>query len=115
MSSIAIPQPRFSVLGSTGPVYAQPWRYDLDTWIEDESFAYPAGGFTRRARVCLPDGSFKVVRCSIPDTFFTIPAKAVLVDPNDKTIRRVVNGYVSVQQSNGLSVLTFSVPTNKGV
>jgi hypothetical protein len=47
-----------------------------ETWIEAEDFAYPNGGFTRRAYVRMPDKSLQVVKVSIPDTFFTIPAKA---------------------------------------
>lgn len=50
-------------------------RYAGDTWLEAEEFAYPNGGFTRRARVRMPDGRLRVVRCSLPDTFFSIPAK----------------------------------------
>jgi hypothetical protein len=45
------------------------------TWLEGEEFAYPAGGFTRRAWVNMPDLSRRVVRCSIPDTMFSIPAR----------------------------------------
>lgn len=45
------------------------------TWLEGEEFAYPAGGFTRRAWVTMPDGSRRIVWCSIPDTYFSIPAR----------------------------------------
>ena len=34
-----------------------------DTWLEAESFCYPNGGMTRRARVKFPDGKFRIVRC----------------------------------------------------
>lgn len=69
------------------------------TWLESESWAYPAGGFTRRAYVelrlnmCnpldLPYGRRYLVKCSIPDTYFSIPARLIY---RGKTIR----GYVSV-------------------
>ncbi len=44
------------------------------TWLEGEEFAYPHGGMTRRAYVLLEDGQKRVVRCGIPDTWFSIPA-----------------------------------------
>jgi hypothetical protein len=58
--------------------------YPDGTWLEDEAFAYPAGGFTRRALASFPDGSRRVVQCSIPDTYFSIPARARV---KGKTIR----------------------------
>ncbi len=80
------------------------------TWLESESFAYPAGGFTRKAYVYLrrnehnlielpyastnfethPYGKRYVVRCSIPDTYFTIPAR---LRYKGKTIK----GFISIQ------------------
>jgi len=50
------------------------------TWIEAESFAYNGG--TRRAFVRVGDGTLRIVRAGIPDTFFSIPA----------TYRRRLNG-----------------------
>ena len=47
-----------------------------DTWIEGEEFAYPRGGFTRRAYVEFPDKVKRVVRCSLPDSAISIPARA---------------------------------------
>lgn len=56
-----------------------------DTWIDPEERAYSNGGFTRRGRakldanphnpVALPYGEIRAVRASIPDTYFTIPAR----------------------------------------
>lgn len=58
-----------------------------DTWIDPEERAYPNGGFTRRGRVRivandyhptppgLPYGEIRAVKVSIPDTWFTIPAR----------------------------------------
>lgn len=55
------------------------------TWIDPEERAYPKGGFTRRGRailrenphnpVSLPYGSLFAFKASIPDTYFTIPAR----------------------------------------
>lgn len=74
-----------------------------DTWVEAESFAYPNGGFTRRAYVelrqnpnnpiALPYGQLRVVKVSIPDTYFTIPARL-------RYQGKTVNGYVSVQDAD---------------
>lgn len=71
------------------------------TWLESESFCYPAGGFTRRAYaelrknpnnpIDLPYGRRYVVLCSIPDTYFSIPAR---LRYRGKTIR----GFVSVTE-----------------
>lgn len=68
------------------------------TWIESESITYPSGGFHRNARVFLslnehapielPYGELAVVRCSIPDTAFTIPARLKHKD-------ELILGYVS--------------------
>lgn len=45
------------------------------TWLEAEAFCYPGGGMHRRARALCPDGKLRVLRCGIPDTFFTVPVK----------------------------------------
>lgn len=68
------------------------------SWLEPESITYPSGGFLRRAYVfirankhnpvSLPYGELRVVKCSIPDTFFSIPARLAT---KDGTIR----GYIS--------------------
>lgn len=73
------------------------------TWLEAESFAYPNGGFTRRAYVelrqnehnsiALPYGQRYVVRCSIPDTFSSIPAKL-------RFRGRTVAGFISVTETD---------------
>lgn len=82
------------------------------TWLESESFAYPAGGFTRRAYVelrqnpnnpiVLPYGRRYVVRVSIPDTYFSIPARLRIAG-------RTVKGFVSVDDTDsGTSRFTFT-------
>ncbi len=73
------------------------------TWLEAESFSYPAGGFTRRAYVelrqnpnnpiDLPYGRRYVVRVSIPDTYFSVPARFSF---RGTTVR----GFVSVQDAD---------------
>ena len=81
-----------------------------DTWLQAEEAAYPHGGFTRRAYciirrnpynpdVPLPYGELRTVRCSIPDTYFTIPARY-----------KGVEGFVSVCDDGGF---TFT-PNGKG-
>ena len=55
------------------------------TSLQPEEYCYPAGGFTRTARVILtpnphnpivlPYGEIRTVRASIPDTYFSIPAR----------------------------------------
>lgn len=74
------------------------------TWVECESFAYPVGGFTRRAYVelrrnphnpiVLPYGERRIVLCSIPDTFYSIPARLRI--GGRVTKGRTVKGFVSV-------------------
>lgn len=46
-----------------------------ETWIEAEEATYPSGAMTRRARVRCEDGKLRVVRCGLPDTFFSIPVR----------------------------------------
>jgi hypothetical protein len=44
------------------------------TWLEGEEFAYPNGGMTRRCYALWEDGQKRLVKCGIPDTFFSVPA-----------------------------------------
>lgn len=47
-----------------------------DTWLEPEELCYPGGGMHRRCRAKHKEtGKLVVVRCGIPDTYFTIPVK----------------------------------------
>lgn len=81
-----------------------------DTWIEAEEYAYPRGGFTRRAYVqvrdnpsfpnLLPatlDGERRLVKVSIPDTYFSIPARL-------KVKGQTYRGYVSVDDNGAYFV-----------
>jgi len=48
----------------------------LGTWLEPEEITYPSGAMIRRARAYNSDtGKLQVVRCGIPDTFFSIPVR----------------------------------------
>jgi hypothetical protein len=100
------------------PVCREVWQGNVKasapaTWIDPEEKAYPAGGFTRKGRVrlernphnsiALPYGEVRAVRLSIPDTFFTIPARFVY---KGKTIR----GYVSRDDGD----FTFTPEASKG-
>jgi len=57
------------------------------SWIEDETLCYPDGNMTRRAYARCPDGKLRVVRCGIPDTFFSIPCRG--------------GGYLSSEENGG--------------
>jgi hypothetical protein len=46
------------------------------TWLDPEELCYPNGGMKRRCRaVNVVTKKLQTVRCSIPDTFFSIPVK----------------------------------------
>jgi len=74
------------------------------TWLEPEELTYPGGGFTRRAVVViisnrhhsidgLPVSSTHVVQCSVPDTYFSIPARLRL--GGHRHGGRTIRGFVS--------------------
>lgn len=67
--------------------------YQGKTWLEPEEWTYPSGGFNRRAYVRCPDGKYRVVRSSIPDTYFTIPAHLVFK-------KKHVSGYISTDEKH---------------
>jgi hypothetical protein len=97
-----LPVGRTTHMSLYSPGGETPITFPDGTWLEAESFAYPNGGFTRRAYASFPDGSKKVVKVSVPDTFFSIPARAKI---NGKTVK----GYVSTNENT----LTFTVTTEK--
>jgi hypothetical protein len=70
------------------------------TWIEPEEFAYPSGGFLRRAYVRCPDGRYRVVRCSIADTYYTVPARLVLRKTH-------ITGWITLDEKNDPKELCF--------
>lgn len=54
------------------------------TWLEAEEFCYPDGKMTRRCRARnARDNQLRIVRCGIPDTYFTIPATGGYISVND--------------------------------
>jgi hypothetical protein len=76
------------------------------TWLEPEEFCYPHGGFTRRAYAQFPDGKLRLVRCSITDTFFSIPGFARI---NGKRVR----GFLSSNDAGGLKFTPFAKKAEK--
>ncbi len=84
---------------------------DKRTWLDDESVAYPNGAMRRRGRavvrrnphnpIVLPYGDVHAVRASIPDTYFSIPAKL-------RIGRLTVRGFVSVDETPTGPALCFT-------
>lgn len=59
-----------------------------NTWLEPEELCYPHGGMRRRCRAMdVSTGKLRTVRCGIPDTYFTIPAKGGWIDCKDGVFR----------------------------
>jgi hypothetical protein len=73
------------------------------TRLDPEEYAYPNGGFTRKGKailranqhnpITLPYGEVRAIRASIPDTYFSIPARLRTVD------RGTVKGYLSLDDN----------------
>lgn len=72
-------------------------RWNRGTYLEDESYAYPAGGQTRRGAAVYPDGKTRRIYAGIPDTYFSIPA-------HGRIGRRYVAGLVTIVTEDGSSV-----------
>ena len=88
------------------------------TWLEPEELAYPNGAMRRRALVFvrpnphnplqdLPIGSLRIVRCGIPDTHSSIPARMMF---RGKSLK----GYVSVDTSVDMERFTFTPEADPG-
>jgi hypothetical protein len=77
----------------TGIHRDSPVIYQGKTWLEPEEWTYPSGGFHRRALVRCPDGKYRVVKCSVADTYWTIPAHLVYKQKH-------VSGYVSTDEKD---------------
>lgn len=90
-----IPQPRENMryLGMT----IQNIKFPDGTWLEGEMFCYPSGGFLRRAYATCEDGVKRLCACSVPDTYFSIPARCTI----DK---KRVSGFLSSSEEG----LTFT-------
>ena len=77
---------------------APPVMGGLGTWLEAEEMCYPDGGMTRRAMAFnVETGRKVVVRCGIPDTYFSIPCKG--------------GGFVS---SSGCGTFLYTPPRREG-
>lgn len=66
-----------------------------DTWLEAEEFCYASydgSAMLRRCYARFDDGKLRVVRCAIPDTYFSIPAVA-------RVAGKTIKGYVSSDES----------------
>lgn len=97
-----IPVGRTTSMSFYSPGGETPAQYG-ETWLEPEAFTYPSGGFHRRAYVRLRKnehnpvtlnyGSLAVVMCSLPDTYFTIPARLRVRIGGGK--KKTVRGYIS--------------------
>jgi hypothetical protein len=70
------------------------------TWLEDEAFCYPNGGMTRRAYATCEDGKKRVIKCGIPDTFFSIPGYY-------KRDGKRVQGFLSSNDEGGLKFTEY--------
>lgn len=80
------PRPRVTRVSLYSPGGELAQHFKAGTWLESEDFAYPSGGFTRRAYavlvpnrtrpgLVLPYGRHVLVRASLPDTAYSIPAR----------------------------------------
>jgi len=79
------PAPRRTIEGTRAPSTLG------STWIESESVAYPSGAMVRRAWVrCETTGRYIHALAGIPDTFFSIPARA-----------GKVRGFISIDSERG--------------
>ena len=71
-----------------------PYSFNSRTWIEPEERAYGRRGatFARKAQVRI-EGTFelRIVRCSIPDTYTSIPARRTVAG-------KTVQGYLWLDQ-----------------
>lgn len=67
-------------------------HFDQDTWLEPEEYTYPSGGFHRRAKALCADGKVRTFKCAIPDTFFSIPARA-------KIKGKYTKGYLHIEDN----------------
>ncbi len=70
------------------------------TWLEAESMCYPSGAMLRRACAVCEDGSKRVVTCGMPDTYFSIPARARI---KGKSVR----GFVTSSDSGGYQFVAY--------
>lgn len=66
-----------------------PRHYRLGGWLEPEEACYPYYAMVRRAYAINVDtGKLQVVRCGVPDTWFSIPAVGGYLTVSDGDILR---------------------------
>lgn len=73
--------------------------WNRETFLQDESAAYPNGGQTRKGSAVYPDGVTRRVWAGIPDTFFSIPA-------HGRVAGRYVAGFCMMETADGSDVDT---------
>lgn len=80
-----------------------PATYHGATWIEAEGFCGGKRVFQRRAYCRFPDGRLRVVRCTLPDTAFTIPGRL--------SIQGILyHGYISLDTTTEELIFTVRQP-----
>lgn len=65
------------------------------TWIQEEQYAYPNGGQTRRGAALFSDGKIRRVWGGIPDTMFSIPA-------HTRVNKKYVHGFLYYNTEDNL-------------
>jgi len=72
------------------------------TWIDPESVAYPSGALSagRRCKAVCPDGRLRVCRIGLPDTFFSIPARARYDGETKRGFVTIDSGVVTFNQNS---------------
>lgn len=80
-------------------------------WIDKEELAYPAGSIRQSRRngmVLFPDGKTRKVRLGVPDTWFSIPARASV---NGRTVA----GYVTHSDELGYHFIAYQYRKNHAI
>lgn len=82
--------------------HQEPQFFEHGTWLEPEEMAYPSGSISagRRAAALFPDGKVRIVQVGIPDTFFSIPARA-------KIKGKTVTGWVGFDETRRGQIVVF--------
>lgn len=62
-------------------------HYPDGTWLEGEAHCYPNGGMKRRAYATCADGKRRVIRCGLPDTYFSITARGGFLSADDNGLK----------------------------
>lgn len=81
--------------------------WSRDTWLQDESAAYPNGGQTRMGRAIADDNISVRVWVGIADTYWTAPAHTTRHG-------KYVAGWVVLQEADDTVTLRFHANANRG-